>query len=165
MKIVVRVVEASASLSINGREIASAHVENVTRVFRTPPRRIKLPAPDGVEVIIVNRKQTAKLIREDLKRAYPSVKFSVTTKMMSGGYTSIDVTWKDEAIKMDEVCTLLDQYRGAISDLDDGLDHVAVEIEGRWYHFEVDYLGCYLTSDVPEFVEGKAARKVAGLED
>lgn len=130
-------------------------IEPQSRVIRDTPKRMRLPV--DFDYITLDRKQTAKLIREDLKRWYPDIKFSVTTKLMSGGYTSIHVEWKTEAVKMDEIRAFLDQYRGAVvDDSGDGMDAVVTQIEGRWYRFGVDYLSCYWQLDEPVMIEGTA---------
>lgn len=135
--------------------IEDALVEPQRRVIRDTPKRMRLPV--DFEYITLDRKQTAKMIRADLKRWYPETKFSVTTDMMSGGYASVKVTWNGEAPKQDEVRAFLEQYEGAVSDESgDSVDPVAVQIEGCWYRFDVDYLSVNRYDDTPDVIDGQA---------
>lgn len=114
------------------------------RIVRETPQRIKLMSkPEGFEYIYVPLKNTAKLIREDLKRYYPLTKFSVRTQRMSGGTSAINVQWQSDGPEMDEVDAFLDRYSGSVSDESgDFRDNVAVLIDGRWYHFEATFISC-----------------------
>lgn len=55
--------------------------------------------------------ETAKLVREALKKAFPKVKFSIRSKTYSGG-ASIHVGWKDGPSTQD-VQSVAEQYSGA----------------------------------------------------
>lgn len=127
-------------------------IEPQSRVIREAPKRMRLPV--DFDYITLDRKQTAKLIREDLKRWYPLTKFSVTTELMSSGYTSIKVKWADSEPPMDEVQAFLDRYESTVSDESgDFADPVVTQIEGRWYHFGADYISC---ERMPGMIEGSA---------
>lgn len=60
----------------------------------------------------------AKLVRAALKKHWPAVKFSVTSKSYSGG-ASISVSWMDGPASV-QVDSLLSQYRGG--DFDGSID-------------------------------------------
>lgn len=134
------------------------------RVIRDTPRRMRLPV--DFEYITLDRKQTAKMIRADLKKWYPDTKFSVRSEMMSGGYTCVRVTWNGETPHQDEVRAFLEWYEGAVSDdSGDGVDPVVTQIEGRWYRFDVDYLSVNRYDDTPEVIDGQARAIVPKLVD
>lgn len=135
--------------------IEDSLIEPQNRVIRDTPRRMRLPV--DFEYITLDRKQTAKMIRADLKKRYPDTTFSVRPEMMSGGYTCVRVTWNGEAPHQDEVRAFLAQYEGAVSDdSGDGVDPVVTQIEGRWYRFDVDYLSVNRYDDTPEVIDGQA---------
>lgn len=46
--------------------------------------------------------QCAKLIRQELKKTFPGVKFNVTSKTFSMG-NSVDIDWTDSSIKTEAV--------------------------------------------------------------
>lgn len=130
-------------------------IADTHRVIRDTPRRMRLPV--DFEYITLDRKQTAKMIRADLKKWYPDTAFSVRSEMMSGGYACVRVTWNGEAPPQDEVRAFLAQYEGAVSDdSGDGVDPVVTQIEGRWYRFDVDYLSVNRYDDTPEVIDGQA---------
>ena len=55
--------------------------------------------------------ETAKLVRKELKKNFPSQKFSVRSSVYSGG-ASIDVSWTD-GVQSDEVNKVIKQFEGA----------------------------------------------------
>lgn len=59
----------------------------------------------------IENTEVAKLIRKDLKRAFPGAKFSVRTQKYSGG-SSIHVNWTDGPTK-GKVESLVGHYKGA----------------------------------------------------
>jgi len=130
-------------------------IEPQSRVIRETPKRMRLPV--DFEYITLDRKQTAKLIRADLKRWYPLVKFSVLSETMSDGYSMVAVTWTTSEPPMDEVRAFLDQYCGAVAD-DSGesADPVVTQVEGRWYRFDVDYLSVNRYDPTPDVIDGQA---------
>lgn len=142
--------------SANGQALTTTTaIEPQSHVIRETPKRMRLPV--DFEYITLDRKQTAKMIRADLKRWYPEKKFSVQSEMMSGGYAGVKVTWNGEAPKQDEVRAFLEQYEGAVSDESgDGVDPVVAFVEGRWYRFDVDYLSVNRYDDIPEVIDGQA---------
>ncbi|MGF6603274.1 hypothetical protein P3T23_008028 [Paraburkholderia sp. GAS448] len=58
--------------------------------------------------------ETAKLVRQSLKEAFPGIKFSVRGSTYSGG-ASIDVNWEDGPCEA-QVDPIVDRYRGAYFD-------------------------------------------------
>jgi hypothetical protein len=76
--------------------------------------------------------ETAKLVRTDLKREFPGVKFSVRSSSYSGG-ASIDVRWTDGPTGKD-VDRVLKPYEGArfdgMTDLKYGADHWLCPVHG-----------------------------------
>jgi len=65
----------------------------------------------GNEAIYLSCAETAKLIRQALKKAFPAVKFSVRSSVYSGG-ASINVEWTDGPITQ-AVEAVVGQYSGA----------------------------------------------------
>lgn len=69
--------------------------------------------------------ETAKLVRKDLKREFPGVKFSVRSHSYAGG-ASIDVDWTDGPTR-NSVDAVIKRYAGArfdgMTDLKYGADH------------------------------------------
>jgi len=114
-----------------------------SQVLRETPQRIKLVNfPPDQRYISVTLKQTARLIRADLRKAYRLTKFMVRIQQMSSGTSVINVRWSSDGPEEAEVSALLERYRGAASDGHEGMDEVVTLIEGRWYHFEVTYISC-----------------------
>jgi hypothetical protein len=76
--------------------------------------------------------ETAKLVRAELKREFPGVKFSVRSSSYSGG-ASIDVRWTDGPTGKD-VDRVLKPYEGArfdgMTDLKYGADHWLCPVHG-----------------------------------
>lgn len=94
----------------------------------------------GIEFTRVPLLATGKLIRQDLKAAFPSVKFGVRCKRSGGGWSYIVVSWEG-APDREAVEQIIARYRGEQYDIvNDYHDSVAVEIEGRWYHFESNHV-------------------------
>lgn len=81
--------------------------------------------------------ETAKLVRQCLKEAFPSVKFSVRSSTYSGG-ASIDISWTDgpNARQIDE---LLANFKGSY--FDGSIDYkgsVYAMLDGKRVHFAAD---------------------------
>lgn len=149
MRMVMKV--ESVSIAVNGQQVVE--IQPATCVVYTPPPRQKFPLPTGFEYISVDLKTTSKLIRQELKKEYRLTKFSIRSEVMSGGTSVIRVRWFNDkhSPTMDEVDTLLDKYSGAVlDDSGDVMDSVAVQIEHRWYHFEVTYISCQRDTQVVE---------------
>lgn len=84
--------------------------------------------------------ETAKLIRQTLKTAFPDTKFSVRSKSYSGG-SSIDVSWTDGPLSRD-VNPLIKPFEGAGFD---GMQDLKTynpnsEFNGQPCEFSVDYV-------------------------
>lgn len=80
-------------------------------------------------------KEVAKLIREALKREFPNTKFSVNSKVYSGG-SSIRVNYIDGE-QQDRVQKVADSFRGSdfdgMQDMKVSRDSMPVYWEGKWY--------------------------------
>ncbi len=88
----------------------------------------------------VSLADTAKLIRQDLKRHFPGIKFQVRSKSYSGG-SSINVRWTDGPVQKD-VESVIKVYEGAEFDgMIDLKSYVDREMpDGTIVHYGVDYV-------------------------
>ncbi len=87
----------------------------------------------------VSAAETAKLVRQVLKAAFPGIKFSVRTDSYAGG-ASIDVRWIDGPTTA-QVDAVTAQYRGAIFDSSIDLkEHVYHQVDGRRVSYGADYI-------------------------
>jgi len=154
-------------MSADGKTLTASHsITQPRRVIWDTPNRMKMSdLPKGFEYTRLDRKQTAKLIREDLKTYYPQTKFSVRTESLSGGYAVIKVRWESGDPNTDEMYKFLRRYEGADSDLGDNLYFIVTEIEGRWYHFAVDYITVERTGGNPGVIEGTVVKRVPKLAE
>src|SRR5439155_8015255 len=89
--------------------------------------------------------ETAKYVREALKRNFPGVKFSVRSKTYSGG-ASIDIAWIDGP-NTAAVDPIAQRFSGAdfdgMQDLKTYHDSVLVSESGpRTVHFGADFIFC-----------------------
>lgn len=91
-------------------------------------------------VINYSLTETAKLIREALKGAFPNTKFSVKSKSYSGG-CSISVRWTDGPVGSD-VKRITDRFEGASFDGMQDLKsyNEPSEWKGQRVSFHVDYI-------------------------
>lgn len=146
--IIVQRGQIDMSLSVTNEDgqslTVSRSIEPQRRVIRDTPKKVRIyELPQGFEYINVDIKKTAKLIREDLEKAYPLTKFSVRTQKMSGGTSSVNVRWQSDGPEMDEVDAFLARYEGSVSDESgDFRDNCVVLIEDRWYHFQPTFISC-----------------------
>lgn len=103
---------------------------------------------------------TAKLIRTDLKTAFPTIKFRVTSKKYSGG-ASIDVRWVDGPTA-NAVERITKRYEGAtfdaMEDLKSYVDSTEVDANGELVriHYGSNYV-FPSRSTTREFLEGVSA--------
>lgn len=82
---------------------------------------------------------TAKLIRNALKNAFPLTKFSVRSKSYSGG-SSIDVDYTNGE-PINEVENIAKQFAGATFDgMTDCKDYIKSEFNGERVHFGCDFV-------------------------
>lgn len=84
---------------------------------------------------------TAKLIRQALKEAFPGIKFSVRSSTYSGG-ASIGVSWIDGP-NVDQVEAVAKVFRGAY--FDSSIDYQGstyAMIDGEQVRFGADYVNC-----------------------
>lgn len=99
-------------------------------------RRNQEPGKDGRYSLT----ETAELVRQALRAAFPQTAFSVRSKSYSGG-SSIDVAWTDGPIQS-QVTPLLEPFQGAdfdgMQDLKTYRD--ASEYQGKRVTFGVDYV-------------------------
>ena len=86
--------------------------------------------------------ETAKLVREALKKRYPKTVFSVRSKSYSGG-ASIDIAWVDGPAEA-SVDDLVARYRGADFDPMQDLKTVrsAYNAQGQEVRYGADYIFC-----------------------
>ncbi len=87
----------------------------------------------------VSAAETAKLVRQALKAAFPGVKFSVRTDSYAGG-ASIDIRWIDgpTTVQVDAVTA---PYRGATFDPSIDLkEHIYHQVDGRRVSYGADYI-------------------------
>jgi hypothetical protein len=107
----------------------------------------------------LDTKDAARLIRKDLKRAFPSTTFRVRISRYSGG-SSIDVTWTDGPTRA-LVKPITDYYQGhdfdGMQDLQTSRDPITVE--GQQVR-----TGCYVFEH-RELSDALVARVIAALGD
>ncbi len=84
--------------------------------------------------------ETAKLIRAELKKLHPGVKFSVRSSQYSGG-ASIHVSYSHPEIDQWTLTDALRPFNGATFDgMTDSKNYVANELDGEPVHFGADYV-------------------------
>jgi hypothetical protein len=89
----------------------------------------------------ISTADTAKLIRKELKANFPAIKFSVKSKVYSGG-SSIRVYWTDGVLTA-QVKSIVDKFSGASFDsMQDLKSHHTSEYNGEKVHFGADYIFC-----------------------
>lgn len=87
----------------------------------------------------ISAPDTAKIIRRILKESFPGIKFSVRSKVYSGG-ASINVNWTDGPTR-EQVGMLVGKFEGATFDgMTDYKDYVYREINGEEVHFCADFI-------------------------
>jgi hypothetical protein len=90
--------------------------------------------------VYVSTTDTAKLIRSDLKAAFPAIKFSVRSNSYANG-SSIDVRWTDGPTTK-EVDAVVGKYQGAsfdgMTDLKSYVDHT--DERGSQIHYGSDWV-------------------------
>lgn len=113
-----------------------------------PPSALSLSAADAraaalardLHTVYVDAAATSKLIRADLRAAFPGIKFSVTTSRYSMG-ASAEVTWTDGPI-VAEVDALVQRYRSkGQMDITDYTPDVYQEVDGERVHYGTHYVG------------------------
>lgn len=99
---------------------------------------------------------TAKLVREALKTAFPKIKFSVKSKTYSGG-ASITIRWTDGPTSKD-VEAVTGKYAGASFDgMIDLKSYHTSELGGERVHFGADYV--FTSREFsPEFLRRRAEK-------
>lgn len=99
--------------------------------------------------------ETAKLIRQDLKKNFPNIKFSVRSKSYSMG-ASIDISYTGN-VKQETVMSVTNKYRGSGFDVMQDLKYsVTGELNGESVHFGSDYVFVsrhFSKSEVEKFAE------------
>ncbi len=92
------------------------------------------------ETLYISAVDTAKLVRKDLKAAFPGIKFSVRTDTYSMG-ASIDIHWQDGPTA-DEVQKVVARYEGSRFDgMTDYKENVyQTDEQGRRVHYGSDYI-------------------------
>lgn len=87
----------------------------------------------------IDTADVAKLVRDELKQKFPSVKFSVRSKRYSGG-SSIDVSWIDGPTSK-QVRAITQHFAGASFDgMVDLKEYHDTEHNGETVHFGADYV-------------------------
>lgn len=88
--------------------------------------------------------ETAKLVRQALKEAFPTIVFRVRSKVYSGG-ASINVDWQDGPTAR-QVEAVAQRFEGAefdgMVDLKSYREH---EVDGQRVHFGADFIFCQRT--------------------
>ena len=104
----------------------------------------------------ISTTETAKIIRQELAKAFPGIKFSVKSKSYSGG-SSIDVGWTDGPTpKMVEKIT--GQFSGASFDaMIDLKSYRDSKWNGEAVHFGADYIFTH-RANTAEFLQQVADR-------
>ena len=92
-----------------------------------------------METKYISCTETAKLIRKDLKNAFPNTKFSINSMSYSGG-ASVSIDWIDGA-GVDEVEKIINKYKGASFDgMQDLKSYNYVEENGVKIQYGSDYI-------------------------
>ncbi|MFB8426434.1 LPD29 domain-containing protein [Priestia megaterium] len=76
--------------------------------------------------------ETAKKIKKELKKAFPKMKFSVTSSKYAGG-SSVYVKWIDGPMD-EEVKSITNKFKGASVDITDMKVSKSYEYEGKFYN-------------------------------
>lgn len=76
--------------------------------------------------------ETAKKIKKELKKAFPKIKFSVTSNKYAGG-SSVYVKWIDGPMD-EEVKSITNKFKGASVDITDMKVSKSYEYEGKFYN-------------------------------
>ncbi len=85
--------------------------------------------------------ETAKIVRDQLKKQFPAIKFSVRSKTYSGG-ASISINWTDGPLA-DKVKAIAEKFEGASFDgMIDLKSYNDSEWQGKKVHFGSDYIFC-----------------------
>ena len=111
----------------------------------------------------ISTTETAKIVRQALKKAFPLVKFSVRSKSYSGG-SSIDIDWTDgPTTRQAEVITK--GFTGAGFDpCQDLKSYHTQEHNGETVHFGADYIFCY-RGYTPEFLQKVSDKMTVASQD
>jgi hypothetical protein len=89
----------------------------------------------------ISTNDTAKLIRQALKEAFPEIKFSVTSKKYSGG-SSINVRWQDGPTSK-QVDAIAKTFQGGSFDgMTDCKGYLSHLMNGEPVQFGADYVFC-----------------------
>jgi len=93
------------------------------------------------EVRYVSCTETAKMVRQALREAFPEVKFSVRSSSYAGG-ASVRVAWNEGPLE-DQVKSIVDVFSGSefdgMTDCKNSNRHL---INGNPVRFEADYIFC-----------------------
>lgn len=99
---------------------------------------------------------TAKLVRQALKAAFPKIKFSVRSKTYSGG-ASMNIDWTDGPTEYD-VKQVIGKFQGASFDgMIDLKSYHTSEWEGEQVHFGADFIFCQRSYTIP-FITRRAIK-------
>ncbi len=121
----------------------AADMEEIARVFQEPdttPAIAAIPVELQARPRYLDTAEVAKIVRQELKTAYPAIKFSVRSKVYTGG-SSIRVSWEDGPTQAD-VRRITDQFQGADFD---GMQDLKTYRGGATYNgervtFGVDFI-------------------------
>lgn len=80
----------------------------------------------------IGRKEHAKIVRDELKKAYPDIKFSVTTQVYAGGDSvHVEHCGNIDKKKQEEIKLFVRKFNGYASDLLDGRYNVGFMYNGE----------------------------------
>lgn len=100
----------------------------------------------------ISTADTAKLLRADLKKAFPAVKFSVKSKTFSMG-SAIDISWTDGPLSS-EVSHVANSYRMGHFDMQDDSYHYRHDqiLNGERVQYSAKYINTHRSYSV-EYVQ------------
>ena len=141
--------EWSARLHVIADRIAAGYEDGAADIVKGgAPAPAAEPAETLAPVVPIRRDQptryvscvdTAKLVRRDLRTAFPGIKFSVRSDQYAGG-AAIRVEWTDGPTD-DAVTKVVKPYQGATFDgMTDSKDYVTVVVDGVPTHYGADWI-------------------------
>lgn len=96
----------------------------------------------GTDVVFYSSAETAKMIRQELKMLFPTVKFSV--RKTSG--SAIAVSFEGTRLLGEAVTKLVSKYRGGYFDgQTDSMNYITHDVNGQRVSYGADFIFVYLT--------------------
>lgn len=96
----------------------------------------------GTDVVYYSSAETAKMIRQELKMLFPTVKFSVRKT----SHSAIAVSFEGTRLLGEAVNKLVSKYRGGYFDgQTDSMNYITHNVNGQRVSYGADFIFVYLT--------------------